>query len=205
MRVILSSTLRLLVLGGLIAAWPVQARAAVVLDFSDRSSDETPASVLNAVVSFATSGNQLLIDINNLSNYDIAQLYFNADPTLTALAFTGPTSWKVQGTGRTTTYAADGMGSFNFVIDFGKPATWLDPGTITSLSLTMSGTTSDAGFLNLSTIPPGQYQEMSVLKFQSGPNDDSAFGGTSTVVPEPATLLLVGSGIALAARRRRKA
>jgi hypothetical protein len=163
-------------------------RASVVLNFSQLSSDETPASALKATATFTVSGSQLLIDINNQSAYDIAQLYFNTDTALTDLSFATAVNpqWSIDGTGTSQSLGADGMGSFNYVIDFGSGADRLDPGSTTQLVLDMTGTTTEATIgSKLSVNPPGDRTALGVIKFESGPKGDSAFGGSTSSPPPP--------------------
>lgn len=182
------------------------AKAGVTLQYSQFSSDSTPASVLTATATFTVSGSQLTIAINNTSQYLIADLYFNTDTTLTGLAFntSGATNsnWGISGTGASQSIGADGMGRYNFRITFGSGSSRLAAGT-TTLVLDMTGTTTEATIgSKLSTIPPGTVRTLSVLKFEAGPGGDSAFGGSltspipgPTPVPEPSTIALALSGL----------
>jgi hypothetical protein len=198
-----------------------QARASVTLRFSDYSSDSTPISAIPAEVTFTVSGSQLLIDINNLSSYGIRSLYFNTDTSLTGLSFSGSVdpNWGISGTGTTQAIGADGMGRYNWEIEFGPPASsFLPAGGTTLLTLNMTGTTTEATIgSKLSTNPPGSVEALAVLKFQTGPNnDDSTFGGSVTrdpddpppvnEVPAPATLIFafLGLGMGGLAYARRK-
>lgn len=194
---------------------PTRAQADVVLDFSDYSSDSTPAADLDALVTFTVSGSQLLIDIDNLSDFLIAQLYFNSDTTLTGLAFNGAgatnAAWTISGSGASQTLGADGMGNYNWLIDFGSGASRLADNALTSLVLDVTGTVSEAIIgTKLSAIPPGKTRALAAMKFEAGPEDDSAFGSTTTLcedcvppppcedctpIPEPTSLLLLGSGL----------
>jgi len=186
---------------------PCPAQADTILQFSDVSSDETLASVLTAIVTFEVSGNQLLIDIDNQSNYQIAQLYFNTDDTLTGLVFSNSPNpeWAISGTGEFQGEQADGFGLFNWLIDFGSGDSRLgaSPPT-TSLTLDMTGTTSEATIgSKWSTIPPGEIQALAAMKFEAGPAGDSAFGA---VVPIPGSWVLLASGLlGLVAIKRKKA
>ena len=60
-------------------------------------------------------------------------------------------------------------------------------------------------FVELSTNPPGNFEGLFAAKFQAGPGDDSAFGGSASVVPEPRAALLFVAGclVLLPALRRR--
>ncbi len=188
----------LVLLGGL--ATPATARAAVLLNFSDISSDLTPVSALRAQAIFQVVGNELRIGINNQSAYRIAGLYFNTDITLLGLSLAaGQTpAWSVQGTGLLQSHRADGMGLYNFFLDFGSGTDRLEAGW-TFLTLRMNGLTGENVIGNKWSVGSTRLA-ISVMKFEAGPGDDSAFGGTRTPginpVPEPSTVVLALSGLA---------
>lgn len=172
-----------------------QAQAALVYTFSDLSSDATPASVLDAMLTFsvtstgAISGNDLLtLTLDNQTTapnaFSINEVYFN---------FTGDHSGFGIETGTTgLTHGpinADGFGNFDikldgFVLASGGTSVW-------TIDLGLTGIT-DSDFNDLSSIPPGNTQTFAALKFAQGPGDDSAFGA---VVPVPAAVWLFGSGL----------
>lgn len=180
--------------------------ATQILEFSDYSSDDTPASVLTASVGFTVSGTQLLLDITNTSDFLIAGIYFNSDVDLTGLEFAGTNlAWSISGTGNSQDKGADGFGSYNWLIDFGSGADRLSSG-LTQLTLNMTGTTSEDTFgSKLSTNPPGNIRAFAAMKFEAGPGDDSAYGAS---IPDPAAVFLLGSacliGFAGARRKTRK-
>jgi hypothetical protein len=191
----------LLVLCAAAGLAPNRAEAAVVLSFSDGSSDETPASALTAEVKFEVIGSQLKVTITNTSEYRIAELGFNSDTTLTGLAFdpSGSTdgAWSVAGSGESQNHGMDGFGALNWHVDFGSGNTRLAAGSTTTLVFNMTGTTSESTIATkLSRIPPGERRAVSVIKFEAGPNDDSAYG-SSGLVPEPSTALLALSACSL--------
>ncbi|MBI3909885.1 MAG: hypothetical protein HY320_03015 [Armatimonadetes bacterium] len=212
----------LVALVGIICFTAAPAHAQTTLTFSGFSSDATSPSVLTGQVTFHVVGSQLNISINNTSAFKVAQLYFNSDTALTGLAFAGSVNaaWSIAGGGASQTKQADGFGKYNWQIDFGSGDNRLAAGSVTALTLNMTGTTLESTIGNkLSTIPPGSIQAIGVLKFEAGPGDDSAFGATNQpgvpsnppvtpVVPEgPGGLLLIAGilpllGIAVLARRR---
>lgn len=197
------------------------ARAACQLTFSTKSSDSTPPSAIPATATFSVVGSQLQISINNSSAYQIADLYFNTDATLTGLAFASDpqfAAFSVSG-GPIQSQNAGGFGDFNYRLDFGNAQTFLGPG-ITSLVLDMTGTTSESAICNTFGANPSNSDNLAiaVLKFQSGPRDDSAFGatdqpgtpitGTGDLVPEGNAGIMLACGVLplalLALRRGRK-
>lgn len=187
----------------------LQANAALVYTFSDLSSDATPASDLDATLSFSvasTTGNDVLtLTLENQttapSAFTIDELYFNftGDSSLIDFDSANTGSGKLFNTGSRN---AANFGSFD--VQIGGPAnnqgialasggteTWL-------IDLGATGITS-ADFNLLSTNPPGDTEAFAALKFVQGPDDpekpgfeDSAFGA---VVPVPAAVWLFGSGL----------
>jgi hypothetical protein len=177
-----------------------------MLPFSDLTSDNTLPADLPATVTFSTSGNQLIIDIQNDADFQIAQLYFNADPTLTDLTFDPASSpldtWSIAGRVTDPQDVKSPFGSFDWLIDFGSGPKNRLPSGPTRLVLDMTGTTTEGAIATtFSTHPPGNTSVLAVLKFEAGPGDDSAFAGT--LVPEPATCALMLGGLVLVCGSRR--
>ena len=179
--------------------------ATQILEFSDYSSDETPVEQLTASVEFTVSWPQLLIDLNNTSDFSIAQLYFNSDSDLTGLAFNGTvdSAWSISGSGASQNQNANGFGNYNWLIDFGSGDSRLSSGVTSLILLDMTGTTNEGTISSkLSTIPPGHTQAFAAMKFESGPGDDSAYGAS---IPDPVAVFLLGSAslIGFAGARRK--
>ena len=180
----------------------LQANAALVYVFSDLSSDATPASDLNATLTFnvtagasATFNDLLTLTLDNQttapSAFTINEVYFNFTGNHGGFSIeSGP---GVLNHGPTP---ADGFGDFDikldgFLLASGGTSMW-------SIDLGLTGVT-DSDFNDLSIIPPGDTQTLAALKFVQGPDDpeapgseDSAFGA---VVPVPAAVWLFGSGL----------
>jgi hypothetical protein len=197
---------RLLALVALTAtcALAAPAHAATQLTFSTKSSDATPAAALAATATFNVVGNQLQIAINNTSAYEIADLYFNADPTLTGLALVGgDAAWSVTG-GAVQAQNAGGFGDYNYRVDFGNGQTFLGNG-VTNLLFNMTGATTEAGIAGTYGANPSNNANLAlaVMKFQSGPGDDSAFGATDQtpigstgdLAPEGDSTVLLACGL----------
>ena len=181
--------------------------ATQILEFSDYSSEETIlASELSAQVKFTVFGDkkQLLIELDNTSDFSIAQLYFNSGSGLTGLNFAESynSNWSISGTGAFQKQKASGFGKYNWLIDFGPGGSRLSSG-VTYLILDITGTTNEGTISSkLSTIPPGYQRAIAAMKFEAGPDDDSAYGAT---IPDPAAVFLLGFAclIGFAGARRR--
>lgn len=177
--------------------------ASVILGFSEFSSEpDISASELTADATLTVAGPLLVVEINNRSEYLIAQFYFNTDSDLTGLELVGGhDDWTVSGSGASQDIDADGFGKYNWLIDFGSGGgensePRLSSG-ITGLILNMTGTTSEGTIgSKLSIIPPGDTPAVAAMKFEANPSDESAYGTSGAQpIPEPGTLLLLGSGL----------
>jgi hypothetical protein len=194
------------------------------IGLSQASSDQTPAGVLDAVVTFTiTGGDTLSLKLDNTTAhpdaYTISELYFNGSALVSGLSAPttdDSTSWSLS-----TNMPADGFGTFDYLLT----AASNDPDAVQTsesiiFTMTISGTCANDSsctwqdFLGgsylgetFSTVPPGEFGTQVAAKFVQGPaiNDpgeeieDSAFGASNDEgfppVPEPTTLALVGLGL----------
>jgi hypothetical protein len=198
----------------------------VTTSFSGSTSDETDPSLLNAEVTFEfTSTNDpgtegtLAITVSNMSDFTISELYFNLSENLDtdALAFSGYSDdtgdplnpeLSFQQNKNTEGVKAGGFGEYDVLLDFyvkDKKAghnsganTGVGSGEEFTFYLAVTGSAplSESDFL-VSSSP-----EL-VLKFTQGPDDDSAFAASGSV-PEPGTMLLLGTGLVCLAGLGRK-
>ena len=192
-----------------------QAQAALVYTFSDLSSDATPASVLDATLTFDVTAlgaiggttDLLTLTLDNQTTapnaFAINEAYFNFTGIYAGFSLESGTGALHQGP-----LAADGHGDFDikldgFLLATGDTMTW-------EIDLGLTGV-SNSDFNDWSSIPPGDTQTLAALKFVQGPDDpetpgseDSAFGA---VVPVPAAVWLFGSGLLglVGVARRKKA
>lgn len=184
------------------------------LTLSTESSDETPASVLDATFDIQVSGgNTLQLTVTNDTTapdtFNINEVFFNG-PSGTGLSLASAThsvngdvfaSWNPV----ETVIMVNGWGDFDFALTNGVGAnnpSVIQPGANVVFVLDISGgcaatlscTSSDFA----SALSSGGY--LAAAKFVNGPGDDSAFGA---VIPEPSTAALLALGlVGIAARRR---
>ncbi len=185
--------------------------SASTISLSKYSSDETPPSVLDALLEFTITGGgaELTLAVSNdttaPSEFDVNQVFFNVLDTssATGLVLTSPaTGWEV-----VLDTNADGFGRFDICVqdaEGGDDHGILPGGTVTfTFDILGSGPFYDTDFsTELSTIPPGDTPSLAAAKFVSGPGDDSAYGATD--VPEPVSLILAAAGGLVMLRPRRR-
>jgi hypothetical protein len=202
-------------LSGLLAAGLLafgSSASALTITLSEMSSDNTPAGVLDATLTFTDLGGGVLqVDVTNDtvlgSGYDINEIHFNLDGA-TVTSITSPLSGWALSTGGPP---VDGFGTLEFhLIDgVGPNPAQITEGETQTFLLAYTGTLA-AGILEANASG-----KMIAGKFVEGPaaNDpdetveDSAFGasGSGAIVPEPAAAWLLGLGIAgllLSGRKR---
>ena len=190
------------------ALWLPSSAGATPITLSSVSSDETPASLLDATFDFSVAGSTLtLVATNDTASpdaYNINQVYFNASAAVTGLTLTSAThsaagdvtsEWLPM----VTDFMVDGFGDFDFGLREGVGETStsvIGP----SESVTFVFTIGGAGpFSAADFIQPNAYDLVAAAKFVNGPYDDSAFGA----VPEPSTALLLAAGLLLLGAQRR--
>lgn len=180
-------------------------RAGTILDISDFSSDETPASALSAAFSFLVTDDTLTLSVLNQTEapfeFNISEVYFNGTENISSLALTSaPDGWSLL-----FDQPADGFGVFDFALvgEVAMNSANIEPmqSAIFTFDIVGQAPFDNAAFTTeFSAIPPGNMPMVIAAKFVNGPNDDSAYGA---MVPEPGTLLLLAGGLGLAATRRR--
>ena len=180
-------------LGGLFAPGPTGANT--ILDFSDFSSDVTFTSDPAALVTVTGSEGQLTIHINSAADFEIAQPYLNANFDITPQLVSGFASPNCSEDSQAQT--VDGLCKYNSKDEFGsgnKPPS-AELTTMLIHNITMTTLLEATIGSKLSTIPPDQLRALAATTSGAGPLDEGAFGTTTTVMPEPGILALVGSGM----------
>ena len=213
---VLSARFVLSLLALLLLVAPASGSTLVLSQFS---SDQTPASVLDATLVFEISGaGELTLSVTNDTAapdaYLLDQVFFNASSNVAGLTLLSATSsvdglvtadWRLA-----TSKHAGGFGTFDFALlpAMGSSDNEIDPGETVRFVFAITGTGpfAMADFTTrLSEIPPGNTPSLAAVKFVSGPGDDSAYGA---VVPEPLTLFEFGLGLVglswLTRRQRRR-
>jgi hypothetical protein len=211
--------MRLLFLGSVVAALllVVPAGASTISDaeirLSEMSSEQeeggTPPNVLNAVVKFTVVDSTLTLDVNNTSNYDIVDLYFNSSDYISNLSIIPPThaDWRLGGHRK-----AGGLGTYDHHVtvtgNFNKSSATIQDGTWASLVFSFDCVDVDVcSVLDFAAIN-GDKGKALAAKFVNGGDafgdpDDSAFGASPSHMPEPGTGALLGLGLVALARARR--
>jgi hypothetical protein len=178
------------------------------ITLSNVSSDETPASVLDAGFHFDVAGSNLLLRIFNDTAapyaFYINEIFFNSSSKVESLSLLSTDPSSTPGWTYEANQAANGFGVFKHTTYAPRrPINDIKPGDNMLLTFAITGSSvTQSDFLGQwSTNPPGNISALAAAKFVRGPNDDSAFGAA---VPIPPAILLLGSGLCLFAAVRKR-
>ncbi len=193
----------------------------VTLTLSDYASDgiNPPlAEDLDATLSFSVLATQLALTVVNLTPeipadpaLKINEIYFNVSDNVTDLVLLtingqSPNAAKWDGLFDTDNIQVNGFGKFDVsLIDgVGQSPKPIQPGETFIFIFDISGTGPfyDDDFIEFSAMVEGNIIAYAAARFYNDGPETSAYGATD-VIPEPATLLLLGLG-GLALLRKRK-
>ncbi len=188
--------------------------SAEVIQFSGQLSDhdQPNAGVFDAEVvwGFDAGTNVLTMQIFNQTSwptdYTLSELYFNVSNDVTSLSILsdGPLS----NTSLNPNSTAGPFGTYDYEFDMGWGNWGLTDGNDVTVSFLVTGSNLDTlDFFN--GLPSGACHDFScniaAVKWTQGPCDDSVYAGSlnGCVVPEPATIGLVGLGLAALGLRKK--
>ena len=116
-----------------------------------------------------------------------------------------------EGKGQDVPTQANGFGTFDYAVKDGVngDAATVHPYEVQtftfSFTCAVAAVCDSADFgTELSRKVGPTMQQLVAAKFIPGPADDSAFGATATIVPEPSPAALLGLGFVILAMRRRR-
>jgi hypothetical protein len=198
-----------------ILAGAASGRAASLL-FSNYSGDSTPASVLQATLSFQVVGSTLLVEATNQTTaaapYDIHWFDFNASSDVRELSLVGYNDpyWTLYDDGYWVTTPVFGVFDYSLVAyGTSQPDAYIQPGELQGFTLAIDcapGAVCDASDFTSQVSSGGWVSPLAAMRFVRL-GVDAAFGASTTAlaVPEPRTAVLVALGIAAIAAARRRA
>jgi len=180
-----------------------------LIDFSGEMSDnDAPLAYFDATIAYdydALSG-ILEITLANLTSnpaaYTISELFLNVSDDVTGLSLVGNGGFSgadliAYDSKHPSRTQAGGFGDFDWKLDLGQGNAGLAADTSATFSLDVTGLdVTAAGFFSGLSWDGGLTPAAGALKFTQGPSDDSVYTTPGdSVVPEPASIVLLGIGV----------
>ena len=162
--------------------------------------DELDLSVFTSTVDYAfdPATMMLTITVNNdtLPPYTISELFFNVSDNVTGLTLVDNAGFS--SASLSANQKADGFGTFDYLLDIVVPG---NNGLAADNSVTFILQASGSGLTVSDFFSHGtsRYEDaVASIKFTQGPGGDSVYALPTTppIVPEPATLTLLGAAFA---------